>query len=237
MKKVLFIVVLAFVASLVSNAQSFSSKNEDCFFKAKKSPLACGFTQDLKMDDSFSFVPNDENDANKKRRKKKHRGSSSASLSLEAQTGIFIPTGTFSDGSGIGFGGLTNFFFPVSEQLHLGIGTGFYTFSGKTYTIMDGASGMLSEFTGPSIGMLPILVHGRYFFNTESFAPYAGVSTGLYLYSGDATGTNFGLTPKFGFLLGEDMFKFNAEAGYGLIFTEGYTTSFIEIKVGLNISF
>lgn len=96
MKKVLFIVLLVFVASLASNAQSFSSKSEDSFFKVKKSPLACGFSQNLKMDDKFSFVPDDENDTDKKRRKKKRRGRGGSDYSNSIKTNpLSLIFGTF----------------------------------------------------------------------------------------------------------------------------------------------
>ncbi len=231
MKKVLFVVVLAFVVSLASSAQSFSSKSEDSFFKVKKSPLACGFSQNLKMDDKFSFVPDDENDTDKKRRKKKRRGrgGSSGEMFLSSRLGIVIPVGDISESTKLGFSSMADFFFPVSDNIYLGLSTGWVVLPGKSITIFPG----MPALDGPAVGFIPVLVNGRYFFSTDEFKPYVEVSTGLYIGSGDADmGTKFGLTPRFGFQYGS-VVRFGVEGSYNMIFTEGFTTQYIGLLASI----
>lgn len=146
MKKVLFIVLLMFVASLDSNAQSFGSKSEDSFFKVKKSPLSCGFSQNLKMDDKFSFVPDDENDTDKKRRKKKRRGrggrGSSYENAIKCNPLLFI----------FGYFGAI-YERKIGDQMSLSLNTAYYSNS-------SGALGSSFKYSGFNLSP-----EFRYYFN------------------------------------------------------------------------
>ena len=150
--------------------KSFSSKSEDSFFKVKKSPLACGFSQNLKMDDKFSFVYQMTKTIQTRKEERKNveeEGGSSGEMFLSSRLGIVIPVGDISESTKLGFSSMADFFFPVSDNIYLGLSTGWVVLPGKSITIFPG----MPALDGPAVGFIPVLVNGRYFFSTDEFKP------------------------------------------------------------------
>jgi hypothetical protein len=148
---------------------------------------------------------------------------SKAQINIGAQAGIALPMETpFSDSQKMGFGGLLEGNYFVTENISLGVNVGYYTFSGKE----------VGGFEMPNFYMTPIIVKGDYYINTSGFMPYGGVSLGMYMLGSaektiggitipSSSDSKFGFSPHLGFLTGEDI-KFGAEAAYNFVSDANY---------------
>lgn len=152
---------------------------------------------------------------------------SKAQINIGAQFGIALPMETsFSDYNKMGFGGLLEGNYFITENISLGINAGYYSFSGKDVDVV----GIGDKY--PNFSVIPIIVKGDYYFTTSGFMPYGGVSLGIYMMKMDEitiasvkfpseSDSKFGFSPHLGFLTGEDI-KFGAEASYNIIEDASY---------------
>lgn len=159
---------------------------------------------------------------------------SKAQINIGAQFGIALPMETpFSDCQKMGFGGLLEGNYFVTENISLGVNAGYYTFSGKEVDVV----GVGDNY--PNFSMIPIIVKGDYYFNKSGFMPYGGVSLGIYMMkTAEVTfgqvkipsdsDSKFGFSPHLGFLTGEGI-KFGAEAAYNIVSDANYLN--INLKV------
>ena len=164
---------------------------------------------------------------------------SKAQINVGAQFGIGIPMETsFSDSWKMGFGGLLEGNYFVTENISLGVNAGYYTFSGKDVDVV----GIGDKY--PNFSVIPIVVKGDYYFNTSGFMPYGGVSLGMYMWkTAEVTfgqvkipsdsDSKFGFSPHLGFLTGEGI-KFGAEAAYNFVSDGDYLN--INFKVVFPLS-
>jgi outer membrane protein W len=159
--------------------------------------------------------------------------SANAQMKIGVGGGVGLPMGDFGTSFKMGFGGGANAKKMLSENVALGLGVGYYSFTAK-----DEAGG--SDFT---MSFIPITGIFNYYFATEGFKPYAGADLGFFMttakvslfgMSASTSETDFGFAPTLGFeaALGESM-GLDVNAKYNYIMTAGTATSYIGINVGL----
>jgi opacity protein-like surface antigen len=152
-----------------------------------------------------------------------------------------LPTGDFNNYSSFGIGGLAfvgyNGFDP---SFQLTLTSGYLNFSGKDYTIGD-------HTWNTKLGIIPILLGGKYYFMPGDTRVYGQANVGLYLLnasasttisgvsvSGSTNSSKFGVSPILGaqFKAGDKMWV-DAHVNYTSVFTDNITTSWIGFGVGL----
>ena len=122
---------------------------------------------------------------------------------------VYLPSGTFGDIAGTGFGGSVTFGKPINENISAYVNAGYIMWGKKTV----GVPGYSYSY---SYHMIPIKVGGKYFFGKGGFKPYGMLEVGYsslgvktewestyygttYSYSGTASETRFGFAPGAGF--------------------------------------
>jgi len=164
------------------------------------------------------------------------------SLGVGAEGGV--PVGDFNNESNFGIGGLAfvgyNGFDPAFQ---LTLSSGYVSFSGKD---------IADPFTGGTIntklGVIPIVVGGKYYFMPGDTRVYGQANVGLYILTASASETDssgvsisastntskFGVSPVLGvqFKAGDKM-SVDVHANYTSVFTEGSTTSWFGFGLGL----
>lgn len=157
----------------------------------------------------------------------------SAQFKLGVSGGLGLPMGDFGDGYKMGFGGGVAGKYMLNEKLAVGLNIGYYSFTAK------------DEFGGSDVkfSAMPITGLINYYFATEGFKPYVGADLGFYSCKSktnfmgvdfSATATKFGFAPTVGFAYGlSDKMDLDVNAKYHFISTEGSSTSFLGINVGL----
>ncbi len=131
----------------------------------------------------------------------------SQASTLGADLGLNIPLGDFGDATGIGFGGLLRFEYPVIEKLNLTARTGFIFSTSKSYNFGMGDVDI-------AVHVFPIWAGAKYFVWEGA---YAGAELGLNMFipGGDAQG--------------------DTEAKFGLNFGGGYLWNQIDFRLGFHI--
>lgn len=143
-------------------------------------------------------------------------------ISVGLTGGVGLPMGEFGDkakgAAETGFGGGIQGRYAINDNIHAGIGLGYYMFKGPEFD--------LSALGGPkftsSYSIMPITLSGEYYFMTDGFKPFATIDLGMYGWGSKVessaytvSGVNFPATTtekketKFGFGIG-------AGAAYGL---------------------
>lgn len=93
---------------------------------------------------------------------------------VDAQLGTF----------GYGFCGGLHYIagYRFSENLLAGVGVGYeYIGNGFPSCFIDSEPNVLFEISDDNESAVPLYLHGRYYFSDNEWAPYVGVSAGLYL--------------------------------------------------------
>jgi outer membrane protein W len=152
-----------------------------------------------------------------------------AQMKIGVGGGIGLPMGDFGDVFKMGFGGGVSGKYMLNDNLALGVGIGYMTFSAK------------DEFGGSDYkySVIPITASVAYYFATEGFKPYVGADFGMYMGKvktpvGDASGSDLGFAPTVGFEydLSESM-ALDVNAKYNYIMSEGSATTILGVNVGL----
>lgn len=163
---------------------------------------------------------------------------SKGDMSIAAQVGIAVPTGTFGDVYNLGFGGDATFMYHLNPKLALTGSAGYLTW------------GRNEDFGDGSFSTIPILGGVRYLLGKGNFRPYLSGQAGLFFssssydvtyYNGftnvtttyDASNTDFGMVLGGGFFLPVGSMKLDVSANYNMIFTSGSTTSYLGVFAGL----
>ena len=149
-----------------------------------------------------------------------------------------LPTGDFNNASNFGIGGLAFAGYNgIDPSFQLTLTSGYVRFSGKD--LPDGSSA--------SMGVIPILVGGKYYFMPGDTRVYGQVDVGLYLLntsvsttilgqsvSGSESTSKFGVAPVLGaqFKAGDKMWV-DAHVNYTDIMTDNSSTSYIGFGIGL----
>ncbi|MCF8228013.1 MAG: outer membrane beta-barrel protein [Bacteroidales bacterium] len=168
---------------------------------------------------------------------------SKAQLNMGVTAGIALPMGDWSDGYNMGFGGMLEGDYFLQDNIALGVNIGYYAFSGET----------VGNFDMPNMSMIPILVKGDYYFQSEGFMPYGGASLGIYIansedleytyidpWSGQEvtqvveteSDSEFGFSPHVGFLTGDNI-KFGAEVAYTIISDANHLNASVRVLIPL----
>ncbi|MDR1679558.1 MAG: porin family protein [Prevotellaceae bacterium] len=155
-----------------------------------------------------------------------------AQWKVGANLGLQVPTGTFGDVSGTGFGLAANGEYLATENIGIGAQLGYYSFGEK-----ESGSGSWS--------IVPITVTGKYYFMTEGLKPYAGLDLGFYSLSYEVdlgilganvstSETKFGLAPVVGLQYDfSDNWALDANLKYNYITTSGDAVTSFGINVGV----
>jgi outer membrane protein W len=156
-----------------------------------------------------------------------------AQIKVGAGLGIALPMGDFGDMAKMGFGGGVSGKYMLNDNMALGLGVGFYSFSPK-----NSISGYDVKYS-----IMPIAASFTYYFATEGFKPYAGADLGFYsfktkvTYSGASASTSvskLGFAPTVGFEYGlSDALALDVNAKYNYITTEGSALTYVGVNVGL----
>ena len=156
---------------------------------------------------------------------------------------VALPSGTFGDVAGTGFGGTVNFLYDINDQIAISGTAGYLTWGKKSV----GAGAFSFEWTYSAI---PILAGGRYYFTKCGEGLYGSAEIGLYMftvktkspgysilgvtYGGgevSASSSEFAFAPGVGYEMPiSDMMNFDALAKYVVI----SNTSHIDVRVGIN---
>ncbi len=138
------------------------------------------------------------------------------SVGLEAG----LPMGDLKTSNNFGIGGSLQAEYKAAENIGLTLSAGYLSFSGKTFTF-DGTS-----VKGPAIGIIPILVGGKYYF-TESV--YGGVQLGMSFLSatGVPSSSAFTYAPGIGYNVSPN---FDLQLKYQAASKNGSTLSFLGLR-------
>jgi hypothetical protein len=152
---------------------------------------------------------------------------------------VALPSGTFGDVAGTGFGGTVNFLYDINDQIAISGTAGYLTWGKKSVGSF--------EWTYSAI---PILAGGRYYFTKCGEGLYGSAEVGLYMftvktkspgysflgvtYGGgeiSASSSEFAIAPGIGYEMPiGDMMNFDALAKYVLISDINH----IDVRVGIN---
>jgi Outer membrane protein W len=163
---------------------------------------------------------------------------SNAQFKIGADLNVGIPTGSMSDGAGIGIGGTVTGMYEFTNTFAAGVQTGYISFAEKNNS-------------GYTFSIIPITAVGKYYFSASNFKPYISADLGFYSMKAStstsmsgysvsisATKTNFGVAPSVGFeYLLSDKLSLDANAKYTDIFTSGSYSTYFGINVGLIVKF
>lgn len=96
--------------------------------------------------------------------------------------GVDLPTGTFSNSAGTGFGGSVRAFYEYEglDNIMLTGSVGFYSFGAKEFNVFGFSSGFEYKWT-----VLPITSGGRYYFGEQDAKtrPFVGGEIGIHIFS------------------------------------------------------
>ena len=126
---------------------------------------------------------------------------------------VSFPSGDFSTGYGVGFGGEVEAIMSISNNFEGFAQAGYSSFTGKT----------ISGFKVSSVGFIPVLVGARY---SKDFIGGLGLGYGSFSGGGSSSG-GFTFSPQAGYNFG----KIEALAHYTSVSTSGGSTNFMGIKV------
>ena len=146
---------------------------------------------------------------------------------------VGVPTGDFNTAYSAGFGGMGTVGYVVDPNFTVTGKVGFLSFSGKEITGTIG--GVAYSVTPPSLTIIPILVGGRYYFMPPAdMRVYGSVDLGMFNVNNNV-GTKFGFSPALGamFKAGDNM-NVDVHANYTSVSTEGSSSSWIGVGIGLN---
>ncbi|NVN93714.1 MAG: hypothetical protein HXX18_00380 [Bacteroidetes bacterium] len=168
-----------------------------------------------------------------------------AQISVGANAGVAMPTGSFEQNYNMGFGGYASAAYSLNDKMSIGFNMGFYAFKGTDFP----------AGSKPSTRIIPIFADFKYFFNTDGFRPYVGTGVGVYMVNNTYTTLavpeqrigglllmtatpqqehssnvkKFGVSPTVGFWLGDGL-KYGANVTYNITFSDA---SYIGINIGI----
>lgn len=93
---------------------------------------------------------------------------------------LVLPSGTFGDVAGTGFGGSANFLYTVNQEIAVTGSVGYIMWGEKTYDVGYGE-------VKSSYSAIPILVGGRYYFTEGDARFYGSAELGLYMFNWTVT--------------------------------------------------
>lgn len=89
---------------------------------------------------------------------------------------LVLPSGSFGDVAGTGFGGTANFLYQLNDQISLSGTAGYISWGGKSIDVGLGTWDY-------SYSAIPILVGGRYYFTEGDARVYGSAEIGMYMFS------------------------------------------------------
>ena len=148
--------------------------------------------------------------------------------------GVGLPFGNFGNQVNTGFGGMLAVNYFLSENFSLGLGAGFYTFSGQ-----EGGS----SFEDYKINLNPVVLNATYILGEGKIRPMIGFESGLYRLASRFINNNatvvdarsyFGITPIAGlsFESSNNLHIFS-QIKYPTIFTPIANTSLLNVNLGI----
>ncbi|OFY13101.1 MAG: hypothetical protein A2X11_13115 [Bacteroidetes bacterium GWE2_42_24] len=164
-------------------------------------------------------------------------------IKIGVNAGLGLPMGDFGDSYKMGFGGSVEGKYFLNENIAVGATFGYYSFTGKDELLTALSLGTESS-ADAKFTIMPILATVDYYFATEGFKPYVGAGVGLYSWKSkvtipnygdyEVTGSDFGVAPTVGFCYGlSEKIDLNVNAKYNMIFTEGSSTTYLGVNVGI----
>jgi opacity protein-like surface antigen len=151
-----------------------------------------------------------------------------------------LPIGDLSNTSKLGIGGTAWGAYNVDPNLSIMVKSGYLRFSGKdisTTINIPGYGDTTLTGTAGSVGAVPILVCGRYFFMPPGDTRvYGSADVGMYMLSfeGGGSSTKFGFSPTLGaqFKAGEKM-NVDIYGNYTYVATDITAATWIGFGIGL----
>ncbi len=132
---------------------------------------------------------------------------------------LVLPSGSFGDVAGTGFGGTANFLYQLNNQISLSGTAGYISWGGKSFETGLGKY----EY---SYSAIPILVGGRYYFTEGDARVYGSAEIGMYLFSWTFTSPVYDVGGySFGGEVSESSSEFTIAPGIGY-----------EMKIGDNMN-
>jgi hypothetical protein len=150
---------------------------------------------------------------------------------------LALPSGTFGDQAGTGFGASVRYEMPMGSNLALMGTIGYLTFGGKTVDFGPGGSFKYTE------SMIPIQVGAKYYFMEQQSGFYAALQLGITSFSVksdityptgsglpnisvSASTTDLSYAPGIGYHLA----NIDLQASYQIVSTTGGSSSYIGIR-------
>jgi opacity protein-like surface antigen len=161
-----------------------------------------------------------------------------SNMQVGGTLGLGIPTGSFSDNIGIGFGLNGTFLYNVQPKLYIVGHIGYERFGYKTSNSVESGG----------YNMIPIVGGARYEIGDgPEFTPYVQADIGFYFLSWSFSRPSYfgstewsdsesqlGMAPSVGFTLPlTPTIKLDANLKYHIIFTDVVNTSFIGLNAGI----
>lgn len=162
-----------------------------------------------------------------------------SNITLGGQLGVGIPTGSFSDNIGMGFGVTGTFLYNLQPKLYLVGHIGYQRFGYKSSTTVESGG----------YNIIPIVGGARYELGEGNFIPYVQGEMGFYFMSWSISKTSyfgsteysdsesqFGMAPSVGFTLPlTPTMMLDANLKYNMIFTDVVNTTYIGLNAGILI--
>jgi hypothetical protein len=131
---------------------------------------------------------------------------------------LAIPSGSWSDGWGAGFGVSARYEKEIQDKLNWTASAGFVSFSGKSFTTIVG----FNPTTGQpiygtekysSVTVIPVTGGIKYYFQESNTGFYGAADIGFFIASGGgSSSTKFGFSPGIGYRLEKFDFTFRYNA-------------------------
>lgn len=156
-----------------------------------------------------------------------------AQFSVGGELGVALPFGSLSNLVNTGFGGQGHASYYLNKNFSLGLGVGYYTFSGNEQT---------NSFEQYKANITPIVVKANYYFSEADFQPFVGLDAGFYRLASRFQVANttqvlgesyWGLSPSVGLLVDTSHhLKLLGNIKYNYIASDIESTDFLTIHLG-----
>ena len=159
-------------------------------------------------------------------------------FSLGAEIGVGLPFSNLGNQVNAGFGGQLNLDYFIQDNLSIGVGLGYYTFSGSQNVV---------GFDDFRVNITPVVAQIDYYFVDSGVKPFLGLQVGLYRLANRFDANNFtqvigenhlGLAPKLGVVANViQNFNFVGNIKYHYLNSDIDDITFLSIHLGVAYKF
>ena len=161
-----------------------------------------------------------------------------AQISLGFEAGVGLPFSNLGNQVNAGFGGQINLNYFILDNLSVGAGLGYYSFSSSETAI---------TFEDFRVNITPVVIQADYYFAESDVKPFIGLQVGMYRLANRFQANNItqviadnyiGLAPKIGVIANVvQNFNFIGNIKYHYLSAEFDDNTFLSIHLGFSYKF